>query len=68
MNDPSTHWDNVFASKEPAETSWFQDDPTLSLALLDEWATRAGPSSISARAPLVWLSVFSMLAGATFRS
>jgi SAM-dependent methyltransferase len=42
MNDPSTHWDNVFASKEPAETSWFQDDPTLSLALLDEWAHSSG--------------------------
>jgi trans-aconitate methyltransferase len=38
VSDPSTHWDGVFAGKGPEQMSWFQDDPTLSLALIRQWA------------------------------
>ena len=29
------HWERVFLTKEPAEVSWFQTEPTLSLRLLE---------------------------------
>jgi hypothetical protein len=29
------HWEHVFESKGPTDVSWFQQEPTLSLRLLD---------------------------------
>ena len=31
----SEHWDDVYANKADSETSWFQPEPTTSLAVLD---------------------------------
>ena len=33
-SETKTHWDNVYLSKEPTETSWYQKDPTMSLNLI----------------------------------
>jgi len=38
VSDPSAHWDSVFAAKRPNQMSWFQNDPTLSLTLIAQWA------------------------------
>jgi trans-aconitate methyltransferase len=42
VSELSTHWDDIFANKVPAEMSWHQDVPTISLALLAEWAHSSG--------------------------
>jgi len=34
MSDRTTHWQNVYATKGEAEVSWFQDSPTISLAMI----------------------------------
>jgi len=34
MADRTTHWQNVYATKGEAEVSWFQDSPTISLAMI----------------------------------
>lgn len=34
MSDRSTHWDQVYATKGEAEVSWYQDSPTISLAMI----------------------------------
>jgi hypothetical protein len=36
------HWEHVFETKGPAEVSWFQSEPTLSLRLLDAAGLHAG--------------------------
>jgi hypothetical protein len=36
------HWEQVFRTKGPAELSWFQPEPTLSLRLLDAAGLSAG--------------------------
>jgi SAM-dependent methyltransferase len=36
------HWDGVYAGKEPAETSWFEGEPTVSLRLIDGAGIEAG--------------------------
>jgi len=41
--DRKDHWERVFQTKGPAEVSWFQPEPTLSLRLLD--AAGLGPAS-----------------------
>lgn len=33
-SETKIHWDNVYLSKEPTETSWYQKDPTMSLNLI----------------------------------
>lgn len=35
-NEPTTHWDNVYATKDAAEVSWFEESPALSLELIAE--------------------------------
>ena len=35
MNTKKNHWENVFATKAPAEVSWFQTYPTTSMAFLE---------------------------------
>ena len=40
--DRKQHWEHVYQTKGPAEVSWFQEAPTLSLRLLDAaglWAS-----------------------------
>jgi hypothetical protein len=32
------HWDRVYREKEPTQTSWYQSDPALSLALIERAA------------------------------
>lgn len=34
MSDRTTHWDNVYTTKDEAEVSWFQDSPTISLDMI----------------------------------
>lgn len=34
MSNRSTHWDHVYTTKGEAEVSWFQDTPTISLAMI----------------------------------
>jgi SAM-dependent methyltransferase len=34
MFNKKTHWENVYQQKSPLEVSWFQKEPTLSLALI----------------------------------
>ena len=36
------HWEQVFRTKGPAEVSWFQTEPTLSLQLLEAAGLNAG--------------------------
>ena len=31
----SGHWDGIYGRRLPTEVSWYQDEPTVSLALLD---------------------------------
>jgi SAM-dependent methyltransferase len=33
-NQPSAHWENVYATKDAAEVSWFEESPALSLELI----------------------------------
>ena len=33
-SDPREHWERVYAARAPAEASWYQREPTLSLALV----------------------------------
>jgi SAM-dependent methyltransferase len=35
MPDRQAHWENVYATKRENEVSWFQENPALSLALID---------------------------------
>lgn len=35
-NEPSTHWENVYATKDPGQVSWFEETPALSLKLIAE--------------------------------
>src|SRR4029453_6286750 len=35
MPDPHAHWENVYATKRENEVSWFQENPALSLDLID---------------------------------
>jgi len=39
MDGTDEHWDEVYATRAPAEVSWFQRTPAISLRLLNEWAT-----------------------------
>lgn len=41
--DRKAHWDEVYTTKPSTEVSWYQSEPTLSLALLRE--VGAGPTS-----------------------
>ena len=41
--DRKAHWDGVYTTKPSAEVSWYQAEPTLSLALLRE--AGAGPTT-----------------------
>ncbi|MCP3672054.1 MAG: class I SAM-dependent methyltransferase [Gammaproteobacteria bacterium] len=34
MNDRKQHWDQVYGSKSPLEVSWFQQEPAVSLRLI----------------------------------
>lgn len=34
MSDRSTHWNQVYATKGEAEVSWYQDNPSISLAMI----------------------------------
>ena len=34
--DRKAHWDVIYATKAADEVSWFQSEPTTSLALLDK--------------------------------
>lgn len=36
MFTKKTHWENVYQQKSPLEVSWFQKEPTLSLALIHD--------------------------------
>jgi len=36
------HWDRVWAERSETETSWFQDHPAISLALIERAGVRAG--------------------------
>lgn len=38
MSDTREHWDTIFAEKSNDEMSWFQKEPTTSLALLAQWS------------------------------
>ena len=40
--DRKDHWERVFLTKGPADVSWFQTEPTLSLRLLDAAGLNAG--------------------------
>jgi len=34
--EPSAHWENVYATKDPGHVSWFEETPALSLKLIAE--------------------------------
>jgi SAM-dependent methyltransferase len=34
MTDPRTHWDRIYAERQPWEVSWYQRDPRISLAMI----------------------------------
>ncbi|RXH12183.1 class I SAM-dependent methyltransferase [Bradyrhizobium guangzhouense] len=34
MSDRTAHWQNVYATKDEAEVSWFQDNPAISLEMV----------------------------------
>lgn len=36
------HWDEVYATKDAHDVSWYQDEPRTSLRLLEEFAERSG--------------------------
>lgn len=36
MADATTHWDEVWSTRDPEEVSWFQAEPTRSLRLVTE--------------------------------
>jgi len=36
MTDRKNHWEKVYREKSPLEASWFQEEPVLSLRLIDE--------------------------------
>ncbi len=35
-NEPSAHWENVYANKDASQVSWFEETPALSLELIAE--------------------------------
>lgn len=39
------HWDAVYAGKAEIETSWYEDEPTTSLDLIDHFATPGGAAT-----------------------
>lgn len=43
-DDPKTHWEKVYATKDAREVSWFEGSPSLSLALID--AVKESPRSV----------------------
>jgi 2-polyprenyl-3-methyl-5-hydroxy-6-metoxy-1,4-benzoquinol methylase len=40
--DRRSHWENVYHTKQPTEVSWFEAEPTTSLALIQCVAPRGG--------------------------
>jgi SAM-dependent methyltransferase len=36
--DPKAHWEGVYSEKRPEQTSWHQEEPALSLALIERSA------------------------------
>ncbi|MEY3360284.1 MAG: hypothetical protein RL531_3 [Actinomycetota bacterium] len=38
----AAHWESVYGSKRPDETSWFEDEPTVSLDLIATSSNRPG--------------------------
>lgn len=38
LDDPRSHWESVYIQKGDQQTSWFQEEPTLSLRLIEEVA------------------------------
>ncbi|EME67680.1 SAM-dependent methyltransferase [Paramagnetospirillum caucaseum] len=40
MSGTATHWQNVWTTKQPEEVSWHQDDPALSLGMIQACALR----------------------------
>jgi len=46
MPDRQTHWEQVYATKGENEVSWFQDEPRISLDLLDAAGTTANSAII----------------------
>jgi len=35
MSERKDHWENIYQNKSPLEVSWYQQEPTLSLGLID---------------------------------
>lgn len=44
--DRTTHWDAVYATRQPTEVSWYQPEPSRSLALLAEAGVGPGRTVI----------------------
>lgn len=42
LQDRAAHWEHVYQTKDEAEVSWHQDDPTLSRELITEFAPPGG--------------------------
>ena len=42
LQDRTAHWEHVYQTKDEAEVSWHQDDPTLSRELITEFAPPCG--------------------------
>ena len=40
--DPKSHWEAVYTSKDASDVSWFEDTPSVSLALIDAVDARQG--------------------------
>lgn len=40
------HWERVYTTKQPTEVSWYQAEPTRSLALLREFAAGPDPTIV----------------------
>ena len=46
MNPPRQHWNDVWSSKAHAEVSWYQEDPRISLAIMERLGIDAGDDVI----------------------
>jgi len=44
MTGDVTHWQGIYESKALNDVSWFEDEPTMSLQLIDEFAGKPGPA------------------------
>lgn len=42
MSDAARHWESVYETKPSDEVSWFQTVPTISVELIDRWASKRG--------------------------